>query len=99
MGAPDEVIASLEEGGRDDDFEVWDENWHAVHAFLCVATQWRAIAQGMEGRVYWQGLDYSGVAAGLAGAGIAATPAIWDGLRVMEAAARNVLNGIRTSDE
>ncbi|MEQ1499430.1 MAG: DUF1799 domain-containing protein [Novosphingobium sp.] len=99
MGAPDEVIASLKEGGKGDDFEVWAENWDAVCAFLFVATQWRAIAQGMDGRVYWQGLDYSAVAAGLAGAGIAATPALWNDLRVMEAAARNVLNGMRTGEE
>lgn len=69
-----------------------------VDAFLCVSTQWRALARGMEGAVYWQGLDYAGVGEGLRGSGIVPTPIIWEGLRVMEAAARNVLNGIRASD-
>ena len=88
------MIASLEVGA-DEEFPVWIENWPVVEAFQAVCTQWRAIAQGMEGQVYWQGLDYAGVAAGLAGAGLAAPPPIWAGLRVMEAAARNVLNGVR----
>ena len=52
----------------------------------------------MEGQVYWQGLDYAGVEAGLRGNGIDATPDIWAGLRVMEAAARNALNGIVETD-
>lgn len=43
---------------------------------------------------YWVGFDYAGVTAGLCGAGISATPELWAGLRVMEAAARNVLNGV-----
>lgn len=65
---------------------------------MAVSTQWRAIGRGMEGSVYWLGLDYAGVSAGLAGAGIADTPEIWAGLRMMEGAARNALNGIRESD-
>ena len=69
-----------------------------VEAFQAICTQWRAITLGMGGSVYWQGLDYAGVAAGLAGAGIAAAPPIWAGLRVMEAAARNALNGVRETD-
>ena len=93
MDAPAEMIASLE--GADDEFEVWAENWPVVDAFLCIATQWRAIGLGMTGQVYWQGLDYAGAAAGLAGAGIEGSPPIWAGLRVMEAAARNVLNGVK----
>lgn len=50
------------------------------------------------GRTYWVGLDYAAVAAGLAGAGLNPTPEIWQGLRVMEPAARNVLNGIVETD-
>jgi hypothetical protein len=47
---------------------------------------------------YWIGLDYAAAAAGLAGAGIETTPEIWSGLRVMESAARNVLNGNLDAD-
>lgn len=84
------MIATLR---ADDALEVWPENRAAVDAFLAVASQWRAIARP-DGSVYWQGLDYAGVAAGLRGAGIKATPALWGDLRVMEAAARDRLNGI-----
>lgn len=52
----------------------------------------------MDGSVYWQGLDYAGVEAGLRGAGIYAPAALWSGLRTMEAAARNALNGIANAD-
>ncbi len=100
MGIPEEVVARIE-ASQAADFEVWEDNWEAVCAFLFVGTQWRtvAIGGGMEaGRVYWSGLDYAAVAAGLAGGGIAATPAIWGGLRTMEAAARNALNGVDESD-
>lgn len=98
FGAPAEVLATLDAGQADADFEVWAENWDTLSAFLAVQTQWRAIARGMDGQVYWQGLDYAGVEAGLRGNGIDATPDIWAGLRVMEAAARNALNGIVETD-
>lgn len=80
----------------DDAVEVWPENRLSVEAFLAVGTQWRAIARA-DGGVYWQGLDYAGVAAGLRGSGIRQTPAIWGDLRVMEAAARDRLNGVEVS--
>ena len=100
MGIPEEVVAQIE-ASKAADFEVWEENWEAVCAFLFVCTQWRtvAIGGGVEaGQVYWSGLDYAAVAAGLAGGEIATTPAIWAGLRTMEAAARNALNGVDESD-
>lgn len=95
MGAPEEMLVRLE--AEDGDFGVWAENWPAVEAFLFVCTQWRTISGAM-GKVYWQGLDYSGVAAGLAGIGYASSPKVWEGLRVMEVAARNWLNGSRERD-
>lgn len=78
-------------------FEVWQENWPALVAFLAVGTQWRAISR-MDGSVYYQGLDYAGVDVGLDRAGISVDPAIWADIRVMEAAARNRLNGIMETD-
>jgi len=101
MGAPEEYVAQLEQAD-DARFEVWADNWDTVLAFLAVATQWRIAANGggLEPvRHYWIGLDYAGVAAGLAGHGIAGTPDLWAGLRVMEAAARNALNGIEDADD
>lgn len=61
-----------------------------------MSTQWRATAVP-DGSVYWQGLDYAGVAAGLRGAGIRASKALWADLRIMEAAARDRLNGIEVA--
>ncbi|MDE2595951.1 MAG: DUF1799 domain-containing protein [Sphingomonadales bacterium] len=101
MGAPDHVIAALEATRDDDDFDVWPENWEPLQAFLQVSTQWRVASRGggMEPvQVYWIGLDYAAVAAFFSGAGISAGPDIWQGLRVIEAAARNRLNGIVETD-
>lgn len=65
-----------------------------IHAFLAVASQWDIVSLGT-GRVYWQGLDYARVSAGLERAHILLSPAQWSGLRVMERAAASVLNGYR----
>lgn len=88
------MIASLK--GEADEIEVWPDNRPVVEAFLAVSTQWRAVARA-DGSVYWQGLDYGGVAAGLRGAGIRSRPALWADLRIMEAAARDRLNGIEVA--
>ncbi len=65
-----------------------------VHAFLAVSNQWQLLPLGT-GRVYWQGLDYARVRAGLKQAKIKLDPAQWSWLRVMESAAASVLNGYR----
>lgn len=100
MGAPEEIIAQLEADDHDGEFEVWPDNWEALVAFIAVSTQWRtASISGRAGsQLYWQGLDYTAAQAGLAGADIAVNPDLWRGLQVMEAAARNALNGIREGD-
>lgn len=95
---PDEAIAALRDRKKDAEmFQVFAENWPAVVAFLSVSTQWRAISR-MDGSVYWQGLDYAGAERGFAMAGITIDPALWGEIRVMEAAARNRLNGMMESD-
>jgi len=76
---------------------VWPENWSAVKAFLSVSTQWNAIGR-MDGSVYWQGLDYAGAERGFAMAEIAIDAALWADIRLMEAAARNRLNGSMETD-
>lgn len=38
-------------------FQVWPENWHAVCAFLDMASQWRLVPTMTS--VLWQGLDYA----------------------------------------
>lgn len=72
-----------------------------VRAFLAVSTQWRVVSIGgglAPASTYWIGLDYQGVEVGLRGAGIDATPELWAGVRVMEAAARATLNGLTETD-
>lgn len=59
----------------------------AARAFLAVQTQWRVAGQGQA-----VGLDYAGVAAGLAAEGIALEPADWRDLRAIEAGAVAELN-------
>jgi hypothetical protein len=90
---PADIVAALKnsEPAR---FAVWAENMAITDAFLSVASQWRAVPLA-DGRVLWQGLDYSGVRAGLKAAAIALDPRQWAGLQVMERAAAAALNGVR----
>lgn len=74
-----------------EDFEVWPDNWATVEVFLCCATQWRVVA-GMGGLLY-QGLDYPAVESVLRLLKIEDVGDIFNGLRVMEKAAGEVLNG------
>lgn len=52
MGAPEDVIAQLEVAQREEDFEVWEENWSAVEMFLRLQTQWRTSFGGLIGLDY-----------------------------------------------
>lgn len=89
---PAELIADLTV--KEPGFPVWPHNMSIVIAFLAVSTQWHLVALGTGG-VYWQGLDYARVTAGLDRAGIALTPEQWSGLRLMERAAAAERNGYR----
>ncbi|ACF01849.1 hypothetical protein Rpal_3347 [Rhodopseudomonas palustris TIE-1] len=83
---------------------VWPEHADTVRAFLAVASQWRTTAIGGGGfatmgggaaaplRLVYVSLDYTAVRAGLDAEQIAITPALWRGLRIMEAAACAALN-------
>lgn len=65
-----------------------------MRAFMSVNTQWRVVAaSGLSGFwLRWIGLDYAAARAGIEAAGVAMTPALWEGVRVMEKAALPVLN-------
>ncbi|RIA44042.1 uncharacterized protein DUF1799 [Hephaestia caeni] len=89
----EEIVAALSDVGAEE-FGIWPENWPVVEAFLSIDTQWRTVPLA-SGAVYWAGLDYTAVAAGLNFAGRTLTPAQWSGLQLMEAAARGALNGVR----
>lgn len=83
FGLTSETRAALEAGLNEGETGVWAQNVPAVAAFLAVQTQWRILA-GPTGMA-WLGLDYGGVASGLAGQGIAVTPELWADLRMIEA--------------
>lgn len=74
---------------------MWRRNWDIALAFFSVSTQWRAIARGMDGAIYWMGLDYTAVRAGLDAQEITITPRLWSGIQTMERAARDALNGVK----
>lgn len=74
---------------------VWPDHAAAVEAFLAVETQWRWVGGGMGGLMAI-GLDYAGVQAGLALAGVEMTPDLWAQVRLIEAGAAAALNGDRS---
>lgn len=92
FGLPAQIAAQLDT--KEAPFRVWPGNMEIVHAFIAVASQWRAIVFP-NGKVHWQGLDYAGVRAGLAGARLRLSANQWAGLQIMERAAAAALNGYR----
>lgn len=74
------------------DFEVHRDNWRAVCLFERLGTQWR-LAVGMSGAIVL-GLDYAGVAAAMALAGVrkAAQGRLFADLQLMEMAALPEMN-------
>lgn len=53
FNAPQEVIDQLLKAQKEEDFEVWPENWPFVEMFLRLQTQWRTSFGG------FVGLDYT----------------------------------------
>lgn len=85
-------------GGPDNSAGVWPQNVTIVLAFLAASSQWRIAGLGggfVPARVYFVGLDYAGARVAIEAVGIAITPTLWVGMQVMEAAARDALNGDR----
>lgn len=79
VALPDEPAAS-------DDFEVWEENWEIVMMFMRMQTQWNVTMGGFVGLKYevlrWLCDLYS----------VEDQRAMLDGLRIMEAAALQIMN-------
>ena len=93
FGAPAELIdEARQEQEAEDAFEVHADNAEIVWAFLSLQTQWRIV--GGFGAVIYQGFDYGSIPAALSMLGIHARRRgeVFDGLRVMEAAALPWLN-------
>ena len=74
---------------------VWRSNAPAVAAFLVAGTQWRTALDVVDGRVrmVWIGLDYAGAKISIEQSGMVLTADNWTGVRIIEAAARDALNG------
>lgn len=100
-GSRSELVESAAEWGipedalpeEDHDGGVWPENEAAVRAYLAVSSQWRTTSLGEAG-VHWLGLDYTAVRAGFRLAAVKMAPDLWDQVRLVEAGARDALNGI-----
>lgn len=92
LGLPADLLGDPSE--RKKLFPLWPENKPIVDAFIAVATQWR-VTPLAGGRVYWEGLDYTAVKAGLELAQISVTPAQWFGVQQMERTASAALNGFK----
>lgn len=89
MGAPGEVVDAW--NGEVEPFAVFEENREIVELFIAADTQWRyAGANAVPA-----GLDYAGVRAAADAIGVAITPEVHSGLRVMERAATRALIELR----
>ena len=76
----------LPEQARNDDFEVWEENWPVLEMFLRCQTQWRTTMSGV------LGLDYAAVAWVLKLYEVEDQRSMLEDLQVMEAAAMVTIN-------
>ena len=76
----------LPEQDRNDDFEVWEENWPVLEMFLRCQTQWRTTMSGV------LGLDYGAVAWVLKLYEVEDHRSMLEDLQVMEAAAMATIN-------
>ncbi len=100
FGASAAELAGLRQillAGQADALSVWADNAPVVAAFVVTATQWRTALDLVDGRMrlVWIGLDYAGAKVSIEQSGMTISPALWTGLRIMEAAARDALNGDR----
>jgi hypothetical protein len=84
------------EDGLDEPVPVWAEHWHAFSVFRAMATQWRV--SRVPGGDWWEGLDYAGLPIvieehrRLPRRCRQPLPRLMQQLRVLESAARDVLN-------
>lgn len=92
MGAPPEVLARARaDAARRGEFSILPCNIEAVRVFWALSTQWRTIS-GMSGAAY-TGLDYAALPVVLRMNGVtrANQARVFESVRVMEAAALDVL--------
>ncbi len=94
--APGEIERALDgrgdadAGAEADAFEIWPENAGTLEIFLSLRTQWSVVA-GMGG-IHIQGFRYADVVADLRERRIKHRARVYEDLKLMEAAALEVLN-------
>ncbi|RUU42598.1 hypothetical protein EOD08_13160 [Mesorhizobium sp. M6A.T.Ca.TU.002.02.2.1] len=99
LGVPPENLPDADDE-ESEVFKVWDINMPSMLLFLGCETQWRVVARGMGGFLYWLGIDYAAAAVLLK-----ARPKrekrrypaaqLLDDLRDMEIEARAIMNEVR----
>lgn len=96
---PEAIEAAVAPEREKATFEVHADNEWTVSTFLALQTQWR-VAVGMGG-VAHLGLDYAAIPPTMALLGVPRTQRreVFDGLRVMEAAALPILNAPKESPD
>lgn len=92
IGAPPEVIAQARSQSGSDDFEVFEDNWETLQAFLDLDTSWTLAPLGMGGSVRF-GLPSTEIESTLRMLGIRgkARKKLFQNLRMMERAALEVI--------
>ncbi|MER9211566.1 DUF1799 domain-containing protein [Mesorhizobium sp. M0663] len=100
LGVPSENLPEPTDDEESDVFEVWDINMPSVVLFLGCETQWRVVARGMQGLLYWIGIDYTAADVLLRARPKREKKRYPDGrllndLRDMEIAAREIMNEVR----
>lgn len=85
-----EAVFGPDEPAEDGAFGVWEENWLASEVFLALSTQW-IVRSGLWGESF-QGIRYSSVQPVLWAFGVKDRRAVFEDVRVMEAAALGVFN-------
>lgn len=93
-GAPEEVIQAARKRMQppDDGCEVWEENWLSFRVFESLGTQWN-VAVGMSG-LYHAGINYLALPIVMRRYKVPHEDRdrVFDDIRLMERAAREVLN-------
>lgn len=94
FGLPPDAFATPEDAAQEEAHCTVDaDNWPTVMVFLALQTQWRREFAGMSGELVWHGLRYSEAATVISLLGYQSKAStIFDGLRIMEAAALPILN-------
>jgi len=86
LNAPPELLARFE-NQKPELFDVWPENWPVIEFWSQVCNQWRIAPLGG-----YLGLDYTAIEIDLRFSQVPVIPEVWQGMKIMEAAAREVLN-------